>query len=411
MFNDDKKRVKNFIRVLLTVVFTTLAIALFIIFGFTSYINKNYINKNSDSPPQNLQMGQNQQMGQKSQGGGNLQTGENPDNPPRNIQVGYSEQNNYVENVAKNASPGVVGISVLKVDSNALFDAGASQRWGIGSGVIVSPDGYILTNHHVVGGRNKRIIVSLSDGRNIEGVSVWCEPVLDLAIVKIEAPDLVAVPLGDASRLKVGEPAIAIGNPLGLQFQTTVTSGIISALNRTIEISTDQGTSYMEDLIQTDASINPGNSGGPLLNSRGEVIGINTIKVASAEGMGFAIPINVAKPIIKRYVSYGEFIEPYIGVFAYDREVIQYLDSNINLEHGIYVANIDEDGPAYKSGIRIGDIITHIDGREIDTMMDLRSYVYSKDPGDVVEVIYDSHGETKNVEITLAAKESYGANR
>lgn len=395
MFSDGKERFKNFTRILLTVVFTTLAIALVMIFGLTSYISKNNVSKDPDFSLQKQ----------------NTQMDENPDNPPRNIQVGYSEDNNFVADVARNASPGVVGISVLKVDSNALFDTGASQKWGIGSGVIVSPEGYILTNHHVVGGRNKKIIVSLADGRNIEGVSVWCEPVLDLAIVKIEAPDLVAVPLGDASKLKVGEPAIAIGNPLGLQFQTTVTSGIISALNRTIEITTDLGTSYMEDLIQTDASINPGNSGGPLLNSKGEVIGINTIKVASAEGMGFAIPINVAKPIIKRYVSFGEFIEPYIGVFAYDREVIKYLDGNIDLEHGIYVANIDENGPAYRSGIRTGDIITHIDGREIDTMMELRSYIYSKDPGDKVTVIYDSKGETKEVEFILAAKEGYGENR
>ena len=395
MFNDDKKRGRGFVRILSTVIFTTLAIAIFMVFGLTSYISKK-----SDPSLQNPQTPQNQQMGQ------NLDDLQLPNDSPRNIQVEYTGGNNYIQNVAKSASPGVVGISVLKFDSNALFDTDASKKWGIGSGVIVNSDGYILTNHHVVGGRNKRIIVSLSDGRNIEGVSVWCEPVLDLAIVKIEAPDLVAVPLGDANNLQVGEPAIAIGNPLGLQFQTTVTSGIISALNRTIEISTDQGTSYMEDLIQTDASINPGNSGGPLLNSTGEVIGINTIKVASAEGMGFAIPINVATPIIKRYVNVGEFIEPYLGVFAYDREVIQYLDESITLEYGIYVANIDENGPAYRNGIRVGHIITHIDGREISTMMDLRSYIYSKNPGDVVEITYDDKGKVKKVEISLAAKES-----
>ncbi|MDQ2085177.1 trypsin-like peptidase domain-containing protein [Herbivorax sp. ANBcel31] len=383
MFNEDKKRGRNFIKLLSTVVLTTLGITLFLIFGLT-----NYITRNSDSLPDDPQ------------------TGQSPDVPPRNIQLEHSAQDDYAQNVAQIASPGVVGISVQKVDSSALFDTGASDQWGLGSGVIVSSEGYILTNHHVVGGRNRKIIVSLSDGRNIEGVSVWCEPVLDLAIVKIEAPDIVAVPLGDANNLRVGEPAIAIGNPLGLQFQRTVTSGIISALNRTIEVATDQGTSYMEDLIQTDASINPGNSGGPLLNSRGEVIGINTIKVASAEGMGFAIPINVATPIINRYVKVGEFIEPYIGIFAYDQEVIQYLDRDINLEHGIYVANVDENGPAYRNGIRTGYIITHVDERELDTMMDLRTYIYTKNPGDIVEITYNNDGETEKVEVRLAAKES-----
>ncbi|TYQ14953.1 UNVERIFIED_CONTAM: S1-C subfamily serine protease [Acetivibrio alkalicellulosi] len=382
MFNNEKRGSSNFIKILVAVVLTSLGLTMLFIFGVTSYIARN-----SNPSPDNVQIGR------------------DPNNPPQQIAVENFTHANYIQNVAKSASPGVVGISVLKVDSNALFDTNASERWGIGSGVIVSTEGYILTNHHVVGGRNKRIIVSLADGRNIDGVSIWCEPVLDLAVVKIDASGLVAVPLGDANRLEVGEPAIAIGNPLGLQFQRTVTSGIISALNRTIQISTDEGTNYMEDLIQTDASINPGNSGGPLLNSRGEVIGINTVKVASAEGMGFAIPINVATPIIKRYVKVGEFVEPYIGVFAYDREVIQYLDSNIQLEHGIYVANIDEDGPAYRGGIRIGCIITKIDGKDVDTMLDLRSYIYSKNPGDIVEVTHINNGETKTAEISLAAKE------
>ena len=147
--------------------------------------------------------------------------------------------------------------------------------------VIVSGDGYILTNHHVAGGRNKKIIVSLSDGREVEGTTVWSESVLDLAIVKVNADRLTEVPLGNSDEITVGEPAIAIGNPLGLQFQRSVTSGVISALDRTIKIETDEGYNYMEDLIQTDASINPGNSGGPLLNQKGEVIGINTVKVAS----------------------------------------------------------------------------------------------------------------------------------
>lgn len=312
--------------------------------------------------------------------------------------------------VAKAATPGVVGISVLKIDGGSIFDGNAAEKWGVGSGVVVSSNGYILTNNHVAGGKNKRIIVSFHDGRNVDGVTVWAEPVLDLAIVKVNLTGLTPVSIGDSNTIQVGEPAIAIGNPLGLQFQRTVTSGIISALNRTIKIDTPQGVNYMEDLIQTDASINPGNSGGPLLNSKGQVIGINTIKVTSAEAIGFAIPINVAVPVIKQFVQENKFTDSYLGVFAYDKEVIPYLDSTINIDNGIYVANVDQSGPAYKAGIRVGCIIKQVDGINVNTMIQLRSYIYSKKPGDTINVTHISQetGKTVTVPVKLAAKEKDG---
>jgi serine protease Do len=186
--------------------------------------------------------------------------------------------------VAKIATAGVVGITVESIHEESLFDRNSNREIGVGSGVIVSSDGYILTNNHVAGGKNNKLTVSIADGRNVTGRVVWADPVLDLAVVKVDLTGLTPLVLGDATKLEVGEPAIAIGNPFGLEFQRSVTSGIISALNRTIRIETETGPNYMEDLIQTDASINPGNSGGPLLNSRGEVIGINTVKVSSAEG-------------------------------------------------------------------------------------------------------------------------------
>lgn len=381
----DNNRVKSgFLRILLTSLLTSLGVGLLLIFATAGYITRN-------ASPQTPQTG--------------------PDTGvPRPQQIAAEEtaQTDIIQNVAKSASPGVVGISVLKVSRNAIFDANAPEQWGVGSGVIVSADGYILTNHHVAGGKSKRIVVSLADGRNIDGVTVWSEPVLDLAVVKINAEGLPTIPLGDANQLKVGEPAIAIGNPLGLQFQRTVTSGIVSALNRTIKIDTEQGTNYMEDLIQTDASINPGNSGGPLLNSRGQVVGINTVKVASAEAIGFAVPINVAAPIVSKYVRTGEFIEPYIGVFAYDKEVIPYLDGSLKLDSGIYIANVDDNGPAYKSGIRVGCIMTHVDGKEINTMIQLRSYIYTKNPGDIVNITHIDNGSPETIQIKLAAKEKDG---
>jgi serine protease Do len=329
---------------------------------------------------------------------------------PQPISTEAAVETPVITAVAKAASPGVVGISVLRIGGNDLFDQNATEKWGIGSGVIVSENGYILTNHHVAGGKSKRIVISLHDGRNIDGVTQWSDPILDLAVVKVNAENLTTIPLGNSDNVEVGETAIAIGNPLGLQFQRTVTSGIVSAINRTIEIETEQGRNFMEDLIQTDASINPGNSGGPLLNSRGEVVGINTVKVTTAEGIGFAVPINIAVPIIQKFMEKGEFVETYLGVFAYDKEIIPFLDSEVKIDNGIYVANVDENGPAYKSGIRVGCIISEVDGIKMNTMMQLRTYIYSKNPGDTINVTHLMREENKfvTIPIKLAAKERDG---
>jgi len=387
MVNLEQRNRSSFLKYLLTSLVTSIVVCVVLFALVSGYFTKD--KDDTDTPPV-----------------------KSTDDMPQPQQIVAEEQVNtpVIASVARSASSGVVGISVLKVDGNSIFDSDLSEKWGVGSGVIVSTDGYILTNHHVAGGKNKRIVVSLSDGRNVDGVTKWSDPVLDLAVVKIEAEGLTTIPLGDATKLQVGEPAIAIGNPLGLQFQRTVTSGIISALNRTIKIETDDGVNYMEDLIQTDASINPGNSGGPLLNSKGEVIGINTVKVASAEAIGFAIPINIAIPIINRFVEKGEFIEPYLGVFAYDKEVIPYLNQDLKLDKGIYVVNVDENGPAHKSGIRKGCIIIQVDGIDMHTMLQLRTHIYSKNPGDVINVTHISQetGEAMTVPIRLSAKEQDG---
>ena len=194
---------------------------------------------------------------------------------------------------------------------------------------------------------------------------------MDLAVIKVDETGLPAAELGDSSQLVVGDPVIAIGTPLGLQFQHTTTAGIISALDRTVEVGTERGQNFMEDLIQTDASINPGNSGGPLVNIQGQIIGINTVKVASAEGIGFAIPINAAKPVIQHFLEEGEFITPYIGVVGYDKEIAHYYKQTDSLADGVYVVNIDPRGPAYKSGIRKDDIITRVGGKPVTKMLEL----------------------------------------
>lgn len=196
------------------------------------------------------------------------------------------------------------------------------------------------------------------------------------------------------------------GNPIGFEFRRTVTSGIISAKNRTIKIEEAEKSSYMTDLIQTDATINPGNSGGPLIYPNGQVIGVNTVKISSAEGIGFAIPINIIKPIIESFKNTENFTEATIGIYAYDTEVIPYLNENIqsNFEKGIYVAQIIKNGSCDKTELKEGDIIKSIDNISLNSMNDLRQYIYTKQPKDEV-VIKVSRGKiNKEIKIILQKK-------
>ena len=196
------------------------------------------------------------------------------------------------------------------------------------------------------------------------------------------------------------------GNPIGFEFRRTVTSGIISAKNRTIKLEEEGKSSYMTDLIQTDATINPGNSGGPLIYPNGDIIGINTVKISSAEGIGFAIPINIIKPIIESFKNTGNFEEATIGIFAYDKEVIPYLDNSLlnNFNKGIYVASINRNGPAANSDLKEADIITSIDGKELNTMNDLREYIYTKKPNDEV-ILQVTRGKiNKEIKIVLGKR-------
>jgi S1-C subfamily serine protease len=301
--------------------------------------------------------------------------------------------------------PSVVGIGILKPDGLSIFDTDTSNKWGLGTGIIVSNKGYILTNQHLANKKNTKVIVTLYDGKTVEGKVIWTESNIDLAIVKVDNENLKGVKLGDSSGTKVGENVLAIGNPLGLEFQRTVTSGIISGVDRTLRIEENNQTTFMEDLLQTDASINPGNSGGPLINSAGEVIGVNTVKVTSAEGIGFAVPINIVKPIIEKLEANGDFTEAYLGIYAHDKEVIPYMDSKIDMDKGIYVVSVDSIGPCGR-GLAVGDIITAIDGVEINKMVDLRAEIYKKEPGDKISLTILSNRKEKNINVTLGTKKT-----
>ena len=303
-----------------------------------------------------------------------------------------------VEAVAKTYTHVVVGITTKQLTQN-FFNQTVEQT-GVGSGVIVSSNGYIITNEHVVTADPSSITVSLTDGTTFPGKLIWSDSSLDLAVVKIDATGLQTATLGKSEELSVGELAVAIGNPLGLSFQSTVTAGIVSALNRSIQIN----NSIYEDLIQTDASINPGNSGGPLINKNGEVIGINSYKITSSEGLGFAIPIDIVKPIIDQIMKNGEFKETALGVSCVDKETSQYYanTSNITLKTGILVIEVQANSGADKAGLKANDIITKVDGIEVNTMLKLREIIYSKLPGDTVSVEYTRNGVTNTANVILS---------
>lgn len=302
-----------------------------------------------------------------------------------------------VEAVAELLTPAVVGVQTVEVTQDMFMREREST--GVGSGFIVTQDGYILTNHHVVTENPKNITVSLKDGRSFEAKKVWSDSTLDLAVIKIDAKNLPVAVLGDSEDLSVGQMAVAIGNPLGLTFERTVTAGIVSALNRSIV----SGTTIAEDLIQTDASINSGNSGGPLLDNKGNVIGINTYKIDSGEGMGFAIPINIAKPIVNQIIKNGKFQPTLMGISCLDKEIARYYgsDQTIDLKAGILIMDVQAGSGAEKAGLVKDAIITRIDDIEVNTMLKLREIIYNKLPGDTVQVEYTLNGKTKTTKVTL----------
>ncbi|MBU5438915.1 trypsin-like peptidase domain-containing protein [Tissierella sp. MSJ-40] len=305
---------------------------------------------------------------------------------------------NTVSAVAKKAMSSVVGITTIEIQRYAFAER---EVEGVGSGVIVDSNGYILTNSHVVGdGNAKEITVLFENGDKKPGKVLWNDAALDLAIVKVEETGLPVATLGDSDKLEVGEIAVAIGNPLGLEFQRTVTSGIISGLHRSIRVDENN---IIEDLIQTDASINPGNSGGPLLNSKGDVIGINTAKIKTGEGLGFSIPINIVKPIIQQVIKEGTYKTVFIGITGVEVNVYErQLGIDLSIDNGVIVIEVAADSPASKAGLRSGDVIVKIDDQKVENMNQLKKTLYKYSQGDkaTLEIIRD--GEEKKIEVEFS---------
>ena len=320
----------------------------------------------------------------------------------RTLDEEKEEQKEVVDVIAQ-ATSSVVGISKVKNIGSTIFLKDGSSKLGLGTGLIVTDNGYILTNAHVSGEKYSTCYVTLETGEVFTGNVVWSDMDVDLAILKISAKNLIYAKLGDSDNIKVGEKVYAIGNPIGFEFERTVTSGIISAIDRTIKIEEEED-SYMSNLIQTDATINLGNSGGPLINIDGEVVGINTLKITSAEGISFAVPINLVKTIIEKFATQGKFEEASIGIFAYDKNVIPYIDYNFNFNTGIYVVQIDRNSSAYNSGLREKDVIIQIDNINLEKMCDLRRYIYTKNIGDEVILKILRNNTEKEIKMTLIKK-------
>lgn len=313
--------------------------------------------------------------------------------------------NKKVADVIEEITQSVVGISKLKNTGSSILSSSNETELGLGTGIIVAENGYILSNEHVTGEKFSKCYVTLENGKSYDGIVSWSDSDLDLSIVKINAKNLKYVELGNSDNIRVGETVYAIGNPIGFEFRRTVTSGIISAKDRTIKLEENDDMSYMSNLIQTDATINPGNSGGPLIYPNGQVIGINTVKISSAEGIGFAVPINVVKHVIESFKDNENFEEASIGILAYDSNVVPYLTSiNSNFNTGIYVAKVITNGPASNTDLKQGDIINFIDGIELNTMNDLKSYIYSKKINDVVKLNINRGKINKVIEIKLGKK-------
>ena len=305
-----------------------------------------------------------------------------------------------VTRVVRQVSPAVVNIEV-KTRAVALRDGRQGQApGGSGSGFIFTPDGFVLTNSHVVSG-GAEIEVALSDGSRYAAQIVGDDPETDLAVIRIRGGDLTAAPLGDSDSIQVGQLAIAIGNPYG--FQTTVTAGVISATARSFRARSGR---LIDNVVQTDAALNPGNSGGPLMNSAGEVIGVNTAVILPAQGICFAIPINTAKWVATRLMRDGKVKRSYVGLGGQNvplhRKVVRFYD--LPVDSGVLVLTIEPDSPAARAGLREHDVIVGFDGEPISGIDDLQRQLTEDRVGRPCAMTVIRH--TEKVDLTVTPAES-----
>ena len=315
-------------------------------------------------------------------------------------------EKNYLDpvvTVAEKVQKVAVNIRIEKLQTfnDFFFGPYYEKISGAGSGVIIRSDGYILTNNHVVEGADS-IVVTLYGGKEYKGRVVGRDPESDLAVVKIDASGLPAADIGDSSKVKVGELAVAVGNPLGLSY--TVSAGVVSAIRRNVRIR--ESGRILTQMIQTDAAINPGNSGGPLANAKGEVIGINTLIISQSggfEGIGFAIPINEAMSVAEQIIKTGKVSHPYIGIYGVDAaSLADRLPANA--QKGALIMQLVPGGPAEKAGLQRGDVIIAVDGVPVDGMDSLTAEIRRRKVNDRIKITIVRDGKEKTVELTLGER-------
>lgn len=295
-------------------------------------------------------------------------------------------------------SPAVVTISVESITRGFFFDF---TDEGAGSGMIVHSDGYIVTNFHVIQGALD-IQISLSDGDTYPATVIGQDPLTDLAVLKIDAEELATVEFGDSHDMRVGDWVIALGNVYALKGGPTVTLGIVSAKGRTL--NTERGSLY--DLLQTDAAINEGNSGGPLVNLKGQVVGINTAMLRDAQGIGFAVSSSVASPIIDSLIKNGRVVRPLIGLTGANVTPSRASRLNLSTTEGVIVTGLSEGGPAFDGGIRIGDVIVKLNGIEVPSMARFLTLLWTFDVGDMVKVEYVRDNQVFETSVELEERPS-----
>jgi S1-C subfamily serine protease len=330
--------------------------------------------------------------------------------PSTTLLTGSQVNESAVISAAERASPAVVTIRIGGGSSSNPLNLPST---GVGSGIVYDAAGWILTNRHVVCGSDA-VRVELKDGRQFQGRVYGIDTLTDLGIVKIEGERLPVAPIGDSSTLKPGQLAVAIGSPLG-EFENSVTSGVVSALHRDIPVPDScgqAGSRTLRNMIQTDAAINPGNSGGALVDSRGRVIGVNTAVAGDAQGIGFAIPINVAKPIMRQAVAGEKLARPWIGI--YYQPVTQQLakDNQLPIDYGAWISRpstgggeaVVPDSPAAKAGLREDDIITAVNGQRIDAGHVLDDVLTQYKPGDEITMSVLRDGQTIEVKVRLGLR-------
>jgi serine protease Do len=319
--------------------------------------------------------------------------------------VNVQESSATIE-AAKKVSPAVVSITT-EGQTQTLF--GTQATTGGGTGFIITNDGLIATNRHVVEAAQKGLTVVTADGTSYQATVAAVDPTLDFALIKVDAKNLPVVTLGDSDALEVGQNVIAVGNALG-QFQNTVTTGVISAKERDIQAGAGNSTEALANLLQTDAAINPGNSGGPLVNLAGQVVGVNTAVSESAQGIGFAIPINQARQAIDSYTSGGKIIRASLGVryVPVTKEVAQLyklpVDTGALLRGSQAAPAVIAGSPAATAGLKEGDIILSFDGKKLDANTTLGELIATKRPGDLVELKYRRGNDEQTTTVTLSAR-------